>query len=283
MHTCEIAVIAGLEHLRGEEEHRRKRHRDEGAALKERADDLPGLALLTRGGPGGHALLVPGIAEEEREHAQHGDRNDAGDGAVIVHDALGAVALADGLDGVEAHERHRGHRAEGGADGAEHRQRGALLVAGGDDLRERAVGDVDAGIEHAEEDVRHIGVGEVLSLRQAGDLDEHQYRGHGDGDREDLDPAAVAAVGPGLRAVDDAAPDRVVDRVPDARHDHHRHDADDIDLQDIRVIALQDALHQTEHAQGAEIAHQVADLVFGLDAAGAGNVRLIHGFNPFSR
>ena len=268
----EVGVVALAEHLGGQEEHGGERHSHEGTALEQETDDLHGLALLPGRGLGLHALLGPGVAEQIGQDAQHRDGDHAHQHLVIVHlgAAVGQLHIA------HAGQHHGGHGAEGGADGAEHRQGAALLIAGGDDLGQRAVGDVDAGIEHAEEDIAHIDPGELAAGGEAAHIRKHQHRRQGHGHGEDFDPAAIAPVLAHLGAVDDAAPDRVVDRVPDTGHDGHDHDAQDADLQYVGVILVEDALCQAEDQAGGQVAHGVAQLVLGLDAAGTGNVALFH-------
>ena len=260
----EVGVVALAEHLGGQEEHGGEGHGHEGTALEQDADDLHGLALLAGRGLGLHALLGPGVAEQIGQDAQHRDGDHA------------HQHLVSQLHIAHAGQHHGGHSAEGGTDGAEDGQGAALLIAGGDDLGQRAVGDVDAGIEHAEEDIAHIDPGELAAGGEAAHIRKHQDRRQGHGHGENLDPAAIAPVLAHLGAVNDAAPDRVVDRVPDAGHDGHDHDAQDADLQHVGVVLVEDALGQAEDQAGGQVAHGVAQLVPGLDAAGAGNVALFH-------
>ena len=268
----EVGVVALAEHLRGEEEHRGKRDSHEGTALEKRADDLHGLALLAGSGLGGNALFRPGVAEHVGQDGEQRDHDDADQDLLVIHlaAAVGELDVADG------DQDHRRHCAEGGADRAEHAQRAALLVAGGDDLRQGAVRNVNAGVEHAEEDVGDVDPGQFSAAGEAGDPDEHQDRRQRHGNGEDFQPVAVAPVGTGLGPVDQTAPDRVVDRVPDAGDDRHDHHAQHADLQKIGVVLVHDALRQTEDQAGGKVAHRVTDLVPGFDAAGAGDVGSVH-------
>ena len=155
------------------------------------------------------------------DHAEHGNDQRAEEDLALAH-LLGAVRERDIAD---AGQHHRGHGAESGADGAEDRQGGTLFIVRGDDLRERPVRDVDAGVQHAEQDVGHIDPGKASGRAEAAHIQEHQHGGPGHRDREELDEPAVTAVLCRLRAVDDAAPDRVVDGIPDTGYDGHDHDA----------------------------------------------------------
>ena len=206
-----------------------------------------------------------GVGGEDR------DRGGADEDAPGVH-------LLDAVDRHIAHrgEHHRGHRAEGRADRAEDGETAALFIAGGDDLRQRTVRNVDAGVEHAEENVGDIDPGKPSARGEAPDVEEHQNRGQCRGQGEDLDPVAVAPIGIFLRAVDQASPDRVVDRVPDTGDDRHDHDVEHADLKHVGVVLVQHALRQTEDKTGGQVAEGVTDFVLGLDAAGAGNVRGVH-------
>ena len=268
----EIGIVALAEHLGRQEEHAGKAHGHEGAALEQNTDDFHGLTLFGGFGSGLHALLCPGVAEKIGQNAEHRNGDDPDKDLVIVH--LGA-AVGE-LDVAHAGQHHGGHGAEGGADGAEHREGRALLVTGGDDLGKRTVGDVDAGVEHAEENIGEIDPGDLAAVGKAADIGKHQNRRERHRNGEDLHPAAVAPVLFGLGPVDQAAPDGVVDCIPDAGDDGHDHDAQHADLQDIGVVLVENALRQPENQAGGDVAHGVADLVFGLDAAGAGNEALSH-------
>ena len=278
----QIGVIALTEHLRGKEQHGSDGDRHKRAALQKRLDDLHRLTLLFRCGLRGDALLAPAVAEEVEQHRQHGDDDHADQGDRRAHD-LDRVAfcIQQGIAArilcgyiAERCEQHRGHCAERGADRTEHGQRRAFLIIRGNDLCHRAVGDVDAGIEHAEQDVGHIDPCDLRGARESLHGKEHQNRRNRGGYGKDSQPMPVTSVGADLRAVDHTSPDRVVDRVPDAGDDGHDHDVQHADIQDVRVELVQNALRQTEHETAREIAERVAELVLHPDPARAGNVRL---------
>ena len=267
----EVRVVAHLEHLGSQEEEARDADSHEGTAGEQRLDDTPGLALFLLGlGGGDDAFLGELIGNEVANDGEDCDHGDADDDSRVAH---GFDAVTGHI--AEAGQRHCRHCAEGRSDGTEHRKRGTFLVVGSDDRCERAVGNVDAGVNHSEENVGDGGPDEVAGLGHAGDPDKHEHRGKRDRDREDLEPAAVAAVFLALRAVDDAAPERVVDGIPDAGDNEHDEDAHDGDLENVCVILLKHRLHKTEDQKRCEVAHRIADLVFHGDAARTGNEGLV--------
>ena len=266
----QIGIVALAEHLGSQEQHGGQGHRHEGTALEQAPDHLAGLSLGLGGGLGDHTLLGPGMAEQVEDHRQHRNHAHPDKDPAVAHlgDLFPVLTQHTGSHIADGSQHHGGQRAEGGADGAEDGQRGALLVVGGDDLGKRAVGDVDAGVDHAEEDVGHVDEGQPSRRHQAPDIQEHQHRGQRHRQREDPDPAAIAAVGLPGRPVDDSAPDGIVDRIPDPGDDGHDHHVEHGELQHIGVVLVQYALGQAEDQAGGQVAEGIAQLVLHADPAG---------------
>ena len=87
----------------------------------------------------------------------------------------------------------------------------------------------------------------------------------------------ITPLGIAFRTVDDAAPDRIVDGVPDAGDDGHDHDAQHAHLKHVGIILVEHALSQTEDQAGGEVAKGIGDLILAAYAARAGDVRVFHG------
>ena len=183
-----------------------------------------------------HALLVHGERDDQHDEGADSHDDNADDDRLILQVRDDLAVLADhGIArpvqpvcvGKARDEQHR-DGTDRGADGAPDRQLAALMRIRGHDGGQGPVRDLQDGVGHAEEDVRHGRIdrsGEAVSFfPDPRELDEHQDGGDGQRQRRDQDPFAVAAGPSRFYGIADAPHDRVVDAVPDPRDDEHEHD-----------------------------------------------------------
>ena len=109
-------------------------------------------------------------------------------------------------------------------------------------------------------------------LPHARELHEHEHPREGQRRRDIQEPGTIAAEPAGLGRVRDAAHDGVVDGVPDPGADKHEHDEQGAQVQDVRVILLQQGGDQAEDEAARRVHQAVADVVLGLKSAGPGDV-----------
>ena len=232
----EVGVKALGEHLPGQEQHGGEADGDKGAVCEKLSDSLGCGTLFLRLGFGLDALLVEFKGHQQHQHGDDRHDDHALDDRGILHvgDGLAVFAqhhipgLIQALGIGKACDQQHGDGAQRRADGAEGRELVALRGVGSDHRGQRPVGDLQNGVDHAEEDVGHGGVnaggGLVSLLAHAGPLDKHEDRRDGQRCRHIQQPRPVAPVAAGLHRVADAAHDGVVDRIPHACKDEHEHD-----------------------------------------------------------
>ena len=281
----EVEIIALGEHLRGEQQHGSAADRDEGAVFDERLEDAEGLAFSALGdGRGVDALLVELKGEQQHDEAEEGEHDDADYDGRILHILDDLSVIADDGDAVhhpvrvaEGSDEDDGETAYARTHRTEHRTFGTLALVCGDDGREGAVGDLQRGVAHPEHDICHGGIDHHpgAALLDARPLDEHEYGRECERYGRVEEPRAVSAPLADLDGIGDPAHHGIVDGVPDPCADHHEHDEQRPQSEDVGVELLQQRSHQAEHQTASGVAHGVADVIGQLEPRGTGDETFI--------
>lgn len=259
----------GDEHLRRAHDpgavvhHRAAAHADgEDVEDGEHPDDAPLIVVPDvaqvfphGGGARRHLNALFGGKEAERQH-QERDNRQHGDPAL---EAERLIVAAN-----QVHQRHHQHRGEHAARGRQHKAPGlkgnTLRRVTGDHAAQRAVGDVDHGIEQGQQRVGNSGVNHfAVEAEVRGGVGQHADDAERDGaeqnPRTKLAPAAAGAVGNQTHA-------RVGDRIQRARQQEHGADKPGGNAENIGVEKhhVQHDVIKNDVAGG--VSHAVADLLF---------------------
>ena len=139
------------------------------------------------------------------------------------------------------------------------RHAGSFQRAGRDHSHQCAIGNVDRRVDHHHQCVGDVGVNQLSRRSQVG-----RVKGQAAGDRKrntKPDQVGTKPAPAGFGAVGDVTDKRVVDRIPNSGHQHHRAGRLGTDAKDVGVEVHQEELKNLPVQVGRCITHAVSDLL----------------------